>query len=34
MRRDELGDLMAFLTVAEEQDFTRAAKLGTSQSAC
>src|ERR1700758_5394592 len=34
MRRDELGDLTAFLTVAEERSFTRAAaKLGTSQSA-
>lgn len=34
MRRDELSDLMAFLTVAEERSFTRAAaKLGTSQSA-
>jgi len=34
MRRDELGDLMAFLAVAEEQSFTRAAaRLGTSQSA-
>jgi len=34
MQRDELGDLMAFLAVAEERSFTRAAaKLGTSQSA-
>ncbi|WP_112663022.1 LysR family transcriptional regulator [Microvirga flavescens] len=34
MHRDELGDLMAFLAVAEERSFTRAAaKLGTSQSA-
>jgi DNA-binding transcriptional LysR family regulator len=34
MRREELVDLNAFLTVAEEQSFTRAAaKLGTSQSA-
>lgn len=34
MRRDELGDLAAFLVVAEERSFTRAAaKLGTSQSA-
>ncbi|KAA5602761.1 LysR family transcriptional regulator [Blastochloris sulfoviridis] len=34
MRRDELGDLAVFLTVAEELSFTRAAaKLGTSQSA-
>jgi len=33
MRRGELGDLAAFLAVAEEQSFTRAAaKLGTSQS--
>ncbi|MFK0161205.1 LysR family transcriptional regulator [Rhizobium sp. NPDC090279] len=33
MRRDELGDLVAFLTVAEERSFTRAAALiGTSQS--
>jgi DNA-binding transcriptional LysR family regulator len=33
MRRDELADLMAFLGVAEERSFTRAAaKLGTSQS--
>lgn len=34
LRRDDLGDLMAFLVVAEEQSFTRAAvRLGTSQSA-
>lgn len=34
MRREELVDLNAFLAVAEEQSFTRAAaKLGTSQSA-
>ncbi|MBN8198617.1 LysR family transcriptional regulator [Thalassospira povalilytica] len=34
MKRDELGDLMAFLAVAEERNFTRAAaRLGTSQSA-
>jgi DNA-binding transcriptional LysR family regulator len=34
MRREELGDLTAFLTVAEEKSFTRAAaRLGTSQSA-
>lgn len=34
MRREELGDLAAFLTVARERSFTRAAaKLGTSQSA-
>jgi DNA-binding transcriptional LysR family regulator len=34
MRRDELGDLTAFLAVAEERSFTRAAaRLGTSQSA-
>ncbi|MGO8084908.1 LysR family transcriptional regulator [Rhizobium leguminosarum] len=33
MKRDELGDLAAFLTVAEERSFTRAAALlGTSQS--
>lgn len=33
MRREELVDLNAFLTVAEEESFTRAAaKLGTSQS--
>ena len=34
MRREELGELMAFLTVADERSFTRAAaKLETSQSA-
>lgn len=34
MRREDLGDLLAFLAVAEERSFTRAAaKLGTSQSA-
>lgn len=34
MRREELGDLMAFLAVAEERSFTRAAaRLGASQSA-
>jgi len=34
MRREELADLTAFLAVAEERSFTRAAaKLGTSQSA-
>jgi DNA-binding transcriptional LysR family regulator len=34
MRREELADLNAFLVVAEQQSFTRAAaKLGTSQSA-
>src|SRR5262245_40779967 len=34
MRREELGDLMAFLAVAEARSFTRAAaQLGTSQSA-
>lgn len=34
MKRDELGDLAAFLAVAEERSFTRAAaKLGISQSA-
>lgn len=34
MRREEFGDLAAFLTVAKERSFTRAAaKLGTSQSA-
>ncbi len=34
MRRDDLVDLNAFMMVAEEQNFTRAAaKLGTSQSA-
>jgi len=33
MRREELGNLMAFMTVAEEGSFTRAAaRLGTSQS--
>ena len=33
MRRDEVGDLVAFLAVAKEQSFTRAAaRLGTSQS--
>jgi DNA-binding transcriptional LysR family regulator len=33
LKRDELGDLMAFLVVAEERSFTRAAaRLGTSQS--
>ncbi len=33
MKRDELGDLIAFLTVAEERSFTRAAaRLATSQS--
>ncbi|MBO1358481.1 LysR family transcriptional regulator [Acetobacter sacchari] len=33
MKRDELGDLMAFLIVAEERSFTRAAaRLATSQS--
>ncbi len=33
MKRDELGDLAAFLMVAEERSFTRAAaQLGTSQS--
>ncbi len=33
MKRDELGDLIAFLTVGEERSFTRAAaRLGTSQS--
>lgn len=33
MRRDELGDLLAFLAVAEERSFTRAAaRMGTSQS--
>lgn len=33
MKRDELGDLLAFQTVAEERSFTRAAaRLGTSQS--
>lgn len=34
MKRDQLGDLTAFMAVAEERSFTRAAaKLGTSQSA-
>ena len=34
MRREEAGDLLAFIAVAEEAGFTRAAaKLGTSQSA-
>ncbi|MCB1970585.1 MAG: LysR family transcriptional regulator [Geminicoccaceae bacterium] len=34
MRREEMGDLMAFLAVAEERNFTRAAaRLQTSQSA-
>ena len=34
MRREELGDLAAFMAVAEERSFTRAAaRLGTSQSA-
>ncbi|WP_425283711.1 helix-turn-helix domain-containing protein [Magnetospirillum fulvum] len=34
MRREELSDLAAFLAVAEERSFTRAAvRLGTSQSA-
>jgi DNA-binding transcriptional LysR family regulator len=34
MQRDDLGDLAAFVAVAEERSFTRAAaKLGTSQSA-
>jgi DNA-binding transcriptional LysR family regulator len=34
MQREELVDLKAFLTAAQEQSFTRAAgKLGTSQSA-
>jgi DNA-binding transcriptional LysR family regulator len=34
MRRNDLGELVAFLAVAEERSFTRAgAKLGTSQSA-
>src|SRR6478609_4300757 len=33
MQRDELGDLIVFLAVAEERSFTRAAaRLGTSQS--
>src|SRR5687768_3407109 len=34
MRREELGDLVAFVSVAEQRSFTRAAAtLGTSQSA-
>src|SRR5712664_2548348 len=34
MRREELGDLAAFIAVAKDRSFTRAAaKLGTSQSA-
>ena len=34
MRREELADLNAFVAVAEERSFTRAAaKLGTSESA-
>jgi DNA-binding transcriptional LysR family regulator len=34
MRREDLGDLTAFMAVADEQSFTRgAARLGTSQSA-
>jgi DNA-binding transcriptional LysR family regulator len=34
MKRDELGDLLAFLAVADERSFTRAAaRIGTSQSA-
>jgi DNA-binding transcriptional LysR family regulator len=34
MKRDELGDLVAFLTVAEERSFTRvAARIVTSHSA-
>lgn len=34
MRRDEMSDQIAFLAVAEERSFTRAAaRLGTSQSA-
>jgi hypothetical protein len=34
MEREDLGDLNAFMAVAEERSFTRAAaKLGTSQSA-
>jgi len=34
MKRDELGDLAAFMAVAEERSFTKAAsRLGTSQSA-
>jgi DNA-binding transcriptional LysR family regulator len=33
MRRDEIGELMALVAVAQERSFTRAAaKLGTSQS--
>jgi DNA-binding transcriptional LysR family regulator len=33
-RREDLGDLTAFVAVAEEQSFTRAAaRLGVSQSA-
>src|SRR4051794_7270847 len=33
MKRDEFGDLVVFLAVAEERNFTRAAaRLGTSQS--
>jgi len=33
MRRDEIGDLLAFMAVAEERSFTRAAaRMGTSQS--
>jgi DNA-binding transcriptional LysR family regulator len=33
MKRDEMGDLAAFLAVAEERSFTRAAaQLGTAQS--
>ncbi len=34
MRREEMADLTAFVVVAEERNFTRAAaKLGLSQSA-
>jgi DNA-binding transcriptional LysR family regulator len=34
MRREELGDLTAFVTIADERSFTRAArKMGVSQSA-
>ncbi len=34
MRREDLADLSAFMAVAEERSYTRAAaKLGTSQSA-
>jgi hypothetical protein len=34
MRRDEAGDRLAFMALAEARSFTRAAaKLGTSQSA-